>query len=417
MFFSPTPKSNETLLVEAVAAKDDTAASLLVGKVENFASITFEPGYHSKYEHPQITLLEMVVALGMTKTLLAMAERGAADLEVPSKLMPQYKTLTDYAVLYTNFSAPFIKAVFEAGGNPYGFEQYNHETSQRWTWMKEVLSNAQDAYDLKSPEKAQEKKLEALISAIHRQDEKTIDRLAARGVDVNTLTPAKNAELPLFHAIRFRPDGNSSYETRLLLDKSLYIVQKLITSFKADVNLAGRSALPLQAALNSGRTDIFDCLLVNGAKTDLAGPSGVTVAESVFNGSNVFFVETLKKRNYDLDALLPNGDTPLLAALRAPHTDGRPQMIETIIMLGADATKPAANGTTPLEYAKKHSTPEALYLIQKACDAQIQRALVARVETLEKQMAEMARLLTERTGEPHDKPLPPTVSAALKQQP
>ncbi len=154
------------------------------------------------------------------------------------------------------------------------------------------------------------------FSAIARDDPAPLRALLARGFDPNTLDP----------------DGRSGFAIGLKAG-SLKAVDVLVAApgFDANaLNAAGES--PLMLAAIRGDVALAQRLLERGARLDLPGWTPLHYAAS---GPSTELVALLLDRGAAIDALSPNGSTPLMMAARY----GSVASAELLLARGADAAR------------------------------------------------------------------------------
>lgn len=135
------------------------------------------------------------------------------------------------------------------------------------------------------------------FQAVNRDDGRTVAKLIERGFDPNARDPAGQTALHL-----------------ALRDRSPRVVQALWRHEGLDVNATNASGeTPLMLAALRGELDWSLRLLERGAKPQLAGWSPLHYAAT---GSEPRIVATLLDRGAEIDALSPNGTTPLMMAAR-----------------------------------------------------------------------------------------------------
>lgn len=157
---------------------------------------------------------------------------------------------------------------------------------------------------------------EDFFVAIQRDDPATITALLQRGFDPNSRDPGGQSGLTL---------GAQAQAWRA--------VQALLAHPGADVNAlnaAGESALMLAAL--KGDLDWCRRFVERGAKVQQPGWSAIHYAAT---GPNVHVVEFLLGKGADLEAVSPNGSTPLMMAARY----GSEESVNLLLARGADAKR------------------------------------------------------------------------------
>lgn len=165
----------------------------------------------------------------------------------------------------------------------------------------------------------------------------------------------------------------------------------------ARINLLNKNGeTPLHMAALQGKTTTAEWLIAKGANIN---PDSRTEAWSAlhyaaFSGKKEL-VSRLLEKGADINARAPNGTTPLMSAIY----EGKRDIAEALIRLGADRTLKNDWGDGALEWAKKNNHEELVRLINspekfsstysRASEAKITR----RPETLP---ADLQKLLAER---------------------
>jgi ankyrin repeat protein len=157
---------------------------------------------------------------------------------------------------------------------------------------------------------------EDYFEAVGADNDKAVQRLVARGFDVNSVDPKGQPALLL-----------------ALRDGSEKVAEVLWRSAQLDVdrlNASGESAL-MMAALR-GRVDWMRRLLERGAKPHQDGWSAIHYAAT---GNQPAAVALMLDRGAPIDARSPNGTTPLMMAARY----GVEGSVDLLLARGADATR------------------------------------------------------------------------------
>jgi len=149
--------------------------------------------------------------------------------------------------------------------------------------------------------------------AISVDNARTVSQLLAQGFDPNTLS--ENGQLPLYLAMR---------------EDSTKVAEALLASpqLKIDaVNRAGET--PLMMAALQGRLEWTRRLVERGAKVQRPGWTPVHYAAA---GPNVEVLAYLLDKGGEINAVAPNGNTPLMVAARYGAEDS----VKLLLSRGAD---------------------------------------------------------------------------------
>lgn len=182
--------------------------------------------------------------------------------------------------------------------------------------------------------------------AISRDDASTIDRLVARGFDVNTRDERDIP--PLILAIQLDS-----------LRVANYLVAHLDTLIN-DRNAAGENAL-MVAALR-GQVALVDAILDRNVPVNQPGWAPLHYAAAHFGPAAVYLVQRFLDRYAYIDAEAPNGNTPLMMAARY----GTEAAVTLLLTEGADPQLKNKAGLTALDHARLGSRPGNVKLLLRA---------------------------------------------------
>jgi ankyrin repeat protein len=184
---------------------------------------------------------------------------------------------------------------------------------------------------------------EDFFSAIDRDDGRSITALLQRGFDPNSLD--SKGQLGIVLALQ---DGGLNAADALMSSPA----------FKVDThNSDGETALMIAAL--KGRLDICKRLLAMGATVQQPGWSPLHYAAS---GPDPEVVALILSKGAPIDALSPNGSTPLMMAAQYGSIDG------AILLLtrGADPTLRNAAGWTAADFAQQADRDRLAQMIDDA---------------------------------------------------
>ena len=165
--------------------------------------------------------------------------------------------------------------------------------------------------------------------AIRNDNVGTLNDLLARGFDPNTRDAKGQPGL-----------------TIAMQERSLKAARALLAQPATDINAlnqAGESALMLAAL--KGETAGVQLLLVRGAKVNQPGWSPLHYAAT---GPEPTLVQLLIARGAEIDALAPNGSTPLMMAAQYGSEDS----VKLLLGAGADAKRRNTRGLTAVDFAR-----------------------------------------------------------------
>ena len=181
------------------------------------------------------------------------------------------------------------------------------------------------------------------FQAIKSDDVQKLQRVLARGFDVNTVDP--QGQFGLLVALR---------------EPSLKVASALIDTPKIDlnvVNIQGES--PLMLAALKGQFEITQKMIQKGADVNKVGWTPLHYAASTGQVNVMSFL--LENYAY-IDAASPNGTTPLMMA----SMYGSPESVKLLLDQGADPLLKNEQGLTALQFAERGKRVDAVALVSKA---------------------------------------------------
>ncbi|WP_291144704.1 ankyrin repeat domain-containing protein [Hydrogenophaga sp.] len=184
------------------------------------------------------------------------------------------------------------------------------------------------------------------FAAIKRDDIDTVQRLASRGFDLNTLDPS--GQHPLYLAIRDEAPKVSTYLVRQ-------------PSVKVEVrNAKGES--PLMMAALKARLDLIEALIARGAEVNKPGWAPLHYAATNPGEQSLPVARLLLERYAFIDAQSPNGTTPLMMAAHY----GNKAVVKLLLDEGADTAMKNEQGLSAIDFAHRAGRGDVAELIAAA---------------------------------------------------
>jgi uncharacterized protein len=197
------------------------------------------------------------------------------------------------------------------------------------TWMSGALAGSFDDF----------------FRAITRDDVRAIDRLLARGFDVNTRDERDIP--PLILALQIDS-----------VRVAHYLVAHADTNIN-DINPAGESALMI-AALR-GHVDLVDAILDRNVPINQPGWTALHYAATHSGPAAASLIQRFLDRYAYIDAESPNGTTPLMMAARY----GTEESVALLLEAGADAGLKNKSGLNALDFAKQGVRPGNVQILSR----------------------------------------------------
>lgn len=183
---------------------------------------------------------------------------------------------------------------------------------------------------------------EDFFKAMKFDDVQTVQRLVARGFDVNTVD--ENGQYGILVALRV---------------PALKVAAALIDTPQIDLNVLNRQGeSPLMMAALKGQVDLVEKMVQKGADVNKTGWTPLHYAAST--GQTKVIAALLLNHAY-IDAESPNGTTPLMMA----SMYGTPEAVQLLLEEGADASLKNQQGLTALQFARDANRPDAAELLSK----------------------------------------------------
>lgn len=184
---------------------------------------------------------------------------------------------------------------------------------------------------------------ERFFSAIQRDDIETLQDLAARGFDLNTINA--QGEHPLFLAMKA---------------ESWRVAGFLIG--RPEVKVEHRSATgetPLMIAAIKGRIDLARRLIERGAEVNKPGWTPLHYAATFPGPVAPDMTRLMLEHHAYIDAESPNGSTPLMMAAQYGNTT----VVKLLLEEGADPLLKNQQGLTAIDFAHRANRAEAAGII------------------------------------------------------
>lgn len=185
------------------------------------------------------------------------------------------------------------------------------------------------------------------FKAIKSDDASTLQRLIARGFDVNTVDP--QGQFGLLVALR---------------EPSLKVASVLIDSPQINLNAVNaQGESPLMLAAIKGHVELAQKMIQKGADINKTGWTPLHYAAST---GQLKMISFLLEQNAYIDAESPNGTTPLMMA----SLYASPESVQLLLDQGADPLLKNEQGLTALQFAERGKRVDAIALLSKTMRAQ-----------------------------------------------
>lgn len=193
------------------------------------------------------------------------------------------------------------------------------------------------------PAAASANSFDRFFTAIQRDDTDTIQELAARGFDLNTVNP--QGDHPLFLSLKA---------------EAWRVAAFLIT--RPEVRVESRSAsgeTPLMMAAIKGRIDLARRLIERGAEVNKPGWTPLHYAATFPGPVAPEMTRLMLEHHAYIDAESPNGSTPLMMAAQYGNTT----VVKLLLEEGADPLLKNQLGLTAIDFAHRSNRAEAAAII------------------------------------------------------
>lgn len=185
--------------------------------------------------------------------------------------------------------------------------------------------------------------------ALKRDDVDTLQSLARRGFDLNTLSP--DGQHPLYLALRDEADR-----------AALFLLSR--PEVKVEVrNAKGES--PLMMAALKGKPELVRRLIQRQAEVNKPGWAPLHYAASHPSERSVAVVHLLLEHHAFIDAQSPNGSTPLMMASMYGH----PRVARLLLESDADPNMKNEQGLTAIDFARRAGREDVAEAIAAAIRA------------------------------------------------
>lgn len=181
------------------------------------------------------------------------------------------------------------------------------------------------------------------FTAVIRDDPGAVKSLIERGIDANSVDAAGQPAA----SVAIQRDSGRAFAA--LVDAPGLDVNRL--------NAAGES--PLMLAAIKGRIEWCEALLQRGARVNQPGWAPLHYAAS---GPDPRIVELLLARDADVEAVSPNGSTPLMMAARYGSEDA----VRLLLARGADPARRNDRNLTAADFARLGGRAQLADSLQRA---------------------------------------------------
>ena len=181
------------------------------------------------------------------------------------------------------------------------------------------------------------------FAAIRRDDRETLQGLARRGFDLNTLDAG--GEHPLFLALKADAWNVAAF---LIAQPAVKVESRSRTD-----------ETPLMLAAIKGRLEIARRLIERGAEVNKPGWTPLHYAATHAEEASAPMVRLLLEHHAYIDAASPNGTTPLMMAAHYGH----PSVVRLLLEEGADPLLKNQQGMTAIDFANRAQRTESGDLI------------------------------------------------------
>ena len=187
---------------------------------------------------------------------------------------------------------------------------------------------------------------EDFFRAIQLDDVAAVQKLIARGFDVNTLDPSGQSGL-----------------SNALREPSPKVASLLTSAPKIDLNLLNaKGESPLMLVSLKGQVELADQMVKKGADVNKTGWTPLHYAAST---GQIATIRLLIENNAYIDAESPNGSTPLMMASMYGSTEA----VKLLLDDGADPGLKNQQGLTAMQFAERASRRDAITLLTNAIKA------------------------------------------------
>ena len=190
---------------------------------------------------------------------------------------------------------------------------------------------------------------EDFFVAVKRNDPSTMEELAARGFDLNTLSPQGRTALHL-----------------ALMEPALKVAGFLARHPDVNVNaLTPQDESALMLSVLKGHTELARVLIARDADVNKTGWAPLHYAASYSGPRATEQVELLLEHHAYIDAESPNGTTPLMMAAQY----GVQEVVDLLLKEGADPLLTNQLKLTALDFAVRGKRPSAIEAMTAAIKA------------------------------------------------
>lgn len=193
---------------------------------------------------------------------------------------------------------------------------------------------------------AQTGSYDRFVTAIQRDDVRTLERLQRLGFDLNS--PSPELEPPLFLAVSLG---------------SLRVARFLIQQPEVNVDARGQTdENALMIAALRGHLDLVQALIDRRAQVNKPGWAPLHYAATYEGSGALDIVRLLLEHHAFIDAESPNRTTPLMMAAQY----GRSEVVRLLLEEGADPQSTNEQGLSAMAFAQRAGRNDVVQLIASA---------------------------------------------------
>ena len=323
-------------------------------------------------------VVQIAIALQNLDIVASLLKVEGIDLELQGT--PKNLTALDQAVMTDNVA--LAELVLKAGGKVTDPPPSHADDAILFWALREEASPAmleflvsQVAVDATRPDGGG---FTALMIAVHKRDFEAVSVLLPHS-EVNAQAPdgstclllaAQNGDLAMSSTlIAAKADldlssADGASPLFLAAQEGFVKVAENLIKHKATLDALNRDgASPLYVACQDGHEPVVSLLVSSKADPDIVFRGASTALTHAIGNNAVPIVRALcASDRIDLDIVLKNGTTPILAAV----TQGLSPILKILLEAKADAARPDRNGCTPLMVAVDENSPDLVKTLLSA---------------------------------------------------